>query len=505
MIKSFQIKVAFIAALIAFSTASAQVSEKCRKEVADIPGKLNDFNLVKFATDWPIAKGKCMLPIGCDPKSVGLSKECAKELPLDPRPWVIYLLPGYMEKLLGIPIPKSVDELKSQLKGLIVDWGAKKAADVLKVDACEIPRDIKGMEGFLSSEAKKKAKALGFKESDIKEQAKKKIASSLKMKPADVKLSSSALKEYVKKDKCLAPVASTVQVADISEILSIVNLACDFLQCADSAPPACESKASDEDELDDYSDDDGDDECGDDKKEEKLEKKKPKKDYDEEEEEEEKPKKKKTESKDESWVVGLRFGANNSKADIPSFDDPCGGLSSGCHYNAEIYYKTGLQGGIVLNYGYFQTGLMLIQRGVIYEESVNFDYLGLSGSMYSKQDISLYFLELPVQFSYKIPVNENVTINADIGGYIAFGLKKYNESTFDPRGIFDTPDVWEEFRELEREAANTEFRGSDYGLSVGGGVEYDKFFIGIFYDYGLRESYEGAKFYSIGANLGYNF
>jgi hypothetical protein len=376
-----KIRIASMVALVAFSTALAEVSDECLDELADAPEKLDNFSLTSYPVDLVTVKGKCSIPVLggflCKPETVGLSAKCVKELPTDlggVQKLLIDMAPdmirSFVADQLGIKkdrVPTDVKDLKS----FAIDIGAEKAADALGVEADEIPRDLKGMEGFISDEARKKAaKALGVEKSAIpkdksklapfiKEQAKKKIASELGIKASEVNLSASALKKYAKEDKSLAPVASLVAAANILGILNTVNGACALLKCADegSSPKSRAASAEDDDELDEYIDEEEEEKPA--KESKQVQRDEDEEDYEEEEEERpaKKPASKKAKSKDEkeSDDGGTRFGVrlayNGSAVRLEGEDQGLGhGLEIGGVANIPFTENLGLNAGLNVLY-----------------------------------------------------------------------------------------------------------------------------------------------------------
>lgn len=476
-----KIRIASMVALVAFSTAFAEVSDECLDELADAPEKLDNFSLTSYPVDLVTVKGKCSIPVLggflCKPETVGLSAKCVKELPTDlagVQKLLIDMAPdmvrSFIADQLGIKkdrVPTDVKDLKS----FAIDIGAEKAADALGVEADEIPRDLKGMEGFVSDEARKKAaKALGVEKSAIpkdksklapfiKEQAKKKIASELGMKPAEVKLSASALKEYAKEDKSLAPVGRLVQAANILGILSTVNGACALLKCADegSSPKSRAAPGEDEEELDEYIDEEEEEKPA---KQPKEVQSRDEDDEDDEEEEEEdrpakKPASKKTKSKDkkESDDGGTRFGVrlayNGSAVRLEGEDHGLGhGLEIGGVANIPFTENLGLNAGlnvlyrtpanmenlkiyewvlsipVLCRYG-FLDGLIYAEAGIQTDFPLMTEYY--DGAIYAEFK-SRAGLDLSVALGFGYNINDNFGLglrfiygatefNKDLGGY----------------------------------------------------------------------------------------
>ncbi|MCD7901539.1 MAG: PorT family protein [Bacteroides sp.] len=161
-------------------------------------------------------------------------------------------------------------------------------------------------------------------------------------------------------------------------------------------------------------------------------------------------------AQDSSLSFGLKAGMNLSNMS-GDFDD----------MDAKIGYNV----GITVDYGftenwYLLSGLELTAKGAKFDEGgyeLKFNPL---------------FLQLPLHAAYKFPVGDNLKIVVNAGPYLAYGIGgKIKENDGGDKEDWD-------FFGSEDDGGCKRF---DFGLGVGGGVEFGKFKVGIGYDFGLTD------------------
>jgi hypothetical protein len=121
---------------------------------------------------------------------------------------------------------------------------------------------------------------------------------------------------------------------------------------------------------------------------------------------------------------------------------------------------------------HLQPGFRLIQRGAAYKDEYN-----------EKYEISLLYFGTFFQPTLRFPLSENIAFEIYNGPYFDFRLAEKSGVSYN---LYSPIDI---------------------GLTSGAGIAFGKFYIGIFYDYGLAEISEIDYFNTynrtFGINLGY--
>ena len=211
----------------------------------------------------------------------------------------------------------------------------------------------------------------------------------------------------------------------------------------------------------------------------------------------------------------------------------------GYNGNEELGKGFGFQGGIAFDIPlskalYFQPGLMFIQKGAKDESTYYDTYNNTAEKRERTQTITANYIEIPLLFSVKSSVAEGVAIRINAGPYIAYGIGDGSveyESKRYVNGRLNSENSYSESEKLFKENCNYDDYGNnsyydcsevgrfDWGISIGGGVQFSNVYVGIFYDYGLadlltrrtnEEDYDDRnkqKIYtrSMGINIGYFF
>jgi len=167
----------------------------------------------------------------------------------------------------------------------------------------------------------------------------------------------------------------------------------------------------------------------------------------------------------------------------------------------------GFKFGSVVNLGvsrffYVQPGLMFSQKG----GEVNKSYYGYGNYTYSDMDIyKLYYIELPVMFSLKIPAGNMLSLSLNAGPYFALGLSGKTNTVSYVEGI-DT----EIAKKFNRAFSKNNLRRFDSGLSIGGGIEFESIYVGTSYEFGFLDiarssNSNKAKNDVVSITVGYDF
>jgi len=195
--------------------------------------------------------------------------------------------------------------------------------------------------------------------------------------------------------------------------------------------------------------------------------------------------------------LGVRAGLNlaNQKLDIDGADLPDPDNHIGFHV------------GVVADIGitdmfYIQPGLLFSLKGTEY----NMDFMGFAKV---EAKMSLYYIEVPVLASAKIPINESLALRINAGPYVGFGIGGTGEVKQTVMGQSQT---------ISGDAFGDDgtYNRLDFGVAFGGGIEFQKFYVGVNYGLGLaniakadadEEEDTNAKAYNrcLGITLGYNF
>lgn len=165
--------------------------------------------------------------------------------------------------------------------------------------------------------------------------------------------------------------------------------------------------------------------------------------------------------------IGMNMNAQNEKISF--------GIKAGLNLSnfggdvEDMDAKIGFNAGVTLDYAitgnlFLLTGLDFTTKGCKYSED---DY---------KETVNSMFLQLPIHAAYKFEITDQSRLVVNAGPYIAYGIGgkvKYEEDGESEK--FD-------FFGSEEDGGMKRF---DFGLGLGVGFEYDKFKVGIGYDFGL--------------------
>lgn len=132
---------------------------------------------------------------------------------------------------------------------------------------------------------------------------------------------------------------------------------------------------------------------------------------------------------------------------------------------------------------YIQPGLFYSSKGVKAKES---GY---------EETLNLNYLEIPILASYRIAISDKVKWHINAGPYLAYGLGGKIKTKDDSN--WDDDDDWDYYsarsEDYDDDGVNNkvfdknggDLKRFDFGLSLGTGVEFNAFYVGLKYDLGL--------------------
>jgi hypothetical protein len=183
-----------------------------------------------------------------------------------------------------------------------------------------------------------------------------------------------------------------------------------------------------------------------------------------------------------------------------------------------IGYHIGAVVDIGINeFFYIQPGILLISKG----GETNSEYKSRSDTRYeieeSKTIIAPYYVDIPIMLSLKGKLNDNLALRAQAGPYIGFGLFGKMESEYKEydgnNNRSEKSEIKDIFSPSAVEKKEGDFEGLNRfnaGIGFGCGIEFNSFYLGLSYNYGLTNSYKDEnsnQLYerTLGITLGYNF
>lgn len=196
---------------------------------------------------------------------------------------------------------------------------------------------------------------------------------------------------------------------------------------------------------------------------------------------------------------GVRAGMNLSSMHF-SGDYQEGGTKPGFHVGvvAELPFMESL---------WFKAGLYYTMKGFKYTE----DYQSTTFSYKEKEKVNPFYVEIPIQASYRYQADQHFGLQVDLGPYFAIGTNGKWRHKYDPT---PTQGGWDQNDKDDCFGSGFLHR-FDMGLAMGIGVTYDHYYAGINYDWGWLNASDGHRDYmgykirarnsSFGITLGYNF
>jgi len=235
-------------------------------------------------------------------------------------------------------------------------------------------------------------------------------------------------------------------------------------------------------------------------------------------------------AQDKAISFGLRAGLNLNSATLER------GSGSNSKENALLLDNNiGFHAGVIADIAitpflYFQPGVMFSTKGGVisseyeYENTYNDPFSGSHYEYeYSKETLTtnVYCIEVPIMLSLKAPLAEGLTLRANVGPYFDLGLSGKFKSEYESKyeenvggNIYNEPlrkdsDSESIYPNKEKRMVNGE--AFNFGIGVGGGLEFNSFYIGVNYLYGItnvldvKEDYFEAYDRTLSITLGYNF
>ena len=181
---------------------------------------------------------------------------------------------------------------------------------------------------------------------------------------------------------------------------------------------------------------------------------------------------------------GATVGMNSSNFSITGFDSKIG-------FHAGVKAEVGLP---QISEGvYLDMGALLTLKGA-----------KIDGGSAASIKFNPYYLEIPVHIGYKYAVNDNFSLFANAGPYIAIGLFGKAKMTADGSLV----DGGSKVSESENVFGDDGFKRFDLGLGLKAGIEISKKYqFSIGYDFGFIEAEElmGCKNRNLMISLGLMF
>ncbi|MDR1023742.1 MAG: PorT family protein [Prevotellaceae bacterium] len=142
---------------------------------------------------------------------------------------------------------------------------------------------------------------------------------------------------------------------------------------------------------------------------------------------------------------------------------------------------------------YGQVGLFLSTKGGKNEEK--------KGAKTYTYAVSMYYIEIPITASAKFTLTDDINLRLNFGPNLGFGVS----------GTYEHPDYSDPDKQAETKVFDK--KGMDgssfrFGLDFGGGIEYKQIYVGLNYDLGLTNIFDGkgdSKVSSFGISVGYKF
>ncbi len=184
-----------------------------------------------------------------------------------------------------------------------------------------------------------------------------------------------------------------------------------------------------------------------------------------------------TEKADKGVTIGIRGGIGTGGMST-RFDT---GKGENYSFKTGFGYNAGINLDIpIVKSAYIQTGLFFTCKSVKFEETCSDKNI--------EHQLSPMFIEIPLLASYRYDFNEKTQMQVNIGPYFAYGIAgklkrdlgynlftetKHYEGFADPGGHPDYENV-------------KLLNPFDAGISIGLGATFNKFFIGLRYEIGLK-------------------
>ncbi len=172
-----------------------------------------------------------------------------------------------------------------------------------------------------------------------------------------------------------------------------------------------------------------------------------------------------------NWGVKAGFNASTIYGAKDNSDD-----------DAKVNFRPGFHVGVMAQY-------MMTQKFGL-ESGLYYTTLGVNTSSEGSEDGYSYkyeskvnpsYLQLPISALYKIRVGENLSLNPSLGMYFGYGIGGKIKDTYKFNGESESSDE-NYFGKVDGEEWSNRF---DMGATVGLNLQFEKFIIGLGYDYGF--------------------
>lgn len=143
--------------------------------------------------------------------------------------------------------------------------------------------------------------------------------------------------------------------------------------------------------------------------------------------------------------------------------------------------KPGFQAGGILDWAVGES--FSVQPGVRFATQGFIDKYEDNGSFV--RNFTLYYIQIPVNAQYRLPVGENAGVLFQAGPYFGIGLSGKQKAT--KNGVKQSlSDTYKKIN-MGNESSDDIRNGIDYGVGVGVGVEFFRFQVMAEYNFGLYE------------------
>jgi len=190
---------------------------------------------------------------------------------------------------------------------------------------------------------------------------------------------------------------------------------------------------------------------------------------------------------------GVRAGLNLASIER----DEKGGVSD---YNSVIGFHIGaILDKNINKVFYIQSGIFFSTKGAEYSEKYEHEKYETA--------FTLYYWEIPLLASAKIAINESLNLRINAGPYIGLTLS----GTIKENGEY--PEYPEDNYSYSGSTSFSRFKSRsfgplDFGIALGSGIDFQNFYLGINYEYGLIDVsgyYTNSYNRCLGITIGYNF
>lgn len=169
-----------------------------------------------------------------------------------------------------------------------------------------------------------------------------------------------------------------------------------------------------------------------------------------------------------------------------------GGLNVSNVTDLDADYRAGFNVGVMGQY--MISPALGVEAGLFYSmQGYKKDILAVQKELVSKTMTASY-LKLPIQAIYKFNVGQNLYLYPAAGLYFAYGMGGSSTDRVDAAGVVRKDGYFDDAQRF------------DMGLALGLNVQFERYIIGIGYDYGfLKVIHSGSHNSNVMVNVGYLF